>query len=69
MLVSAVIPSLISYKVSFGNDLMKILVITICSSVSILLFVYTLGMTHDERQLVASFIKNKLNNRHHKISK
>ena len=60
MLVSAIIPFLISHMLSFNSDLVKIIVVTICSSISLLVFIYTLGMTRDERQMVLSIIRNKI---------
>ena len=60
MLVSAVLPLLLCYKLDYYNDLIKIFIVSIISSISLLFFVYFLGMVRDERQMLMTVIKNNL---------
>ena len=60
MALSAVIPLLLSNWVLFYNDFVKIVCVGICTSISIPLFIYVLGINHDERVLIVSVIKSKL---------
>ena len=60
MVISAVIPLLVNLYLEDCGNLVRVIIITICSSISILSFVYLLGINREEKKLLLSVINTKL---------
>ena len=61
LILSSIVPYIVSiYCLNEVGDLKKLCLVTLCSTVSILLAVFYIGLNSDERKFLIGFIKKKV---------